>query len=111
VGSCRDDAAGGDLQQQAPKNSHRPATWPIRHGSLFRRCTGPCRNLALEVLMATGQCSESYDARECGLFRERRPIPPSSVTRSPLGPGVTNADASLAETNTPSACQQGSGAI
>jgi hypothetical protein len=90
VGSCRDDPGGGDLQQRAPKNSHRPATWPIRHGSLsliIRGRTGPCRNLAREVLMETGQCSETYDARESGLFRERDgPIPPTGVTGSLLGP-------------------------
>jgi hypothetical protein len=33
-------------------------------------CTGPCRNLACEVLVATGQCSESYDARGSSLFPE-----------------------------------------
>lgn len=89
VRSGRDDAGSGDLQQRAPKNSHRPATWPIRHGSLsliIRGRTGPCRNLAREVLMETGQCSETYDARESGLFRERDgPIPPTGVTGSLLG--------------------------
>src|SRR6516164_6175832 len=89
VRSCRDDASGA-LQQRAPKNAHRPATWPIRHGSLslrIRGCTGPCRNLACEVLMERGQCSETYDARESGLFRERNgPIPPTGVTSSLLGP-------------------------
>ena len=56
----REDAGGGVLEQRAPKNSHRRATW----------CTGPCRNLACEILMATGRCSETYDARGSGLFPE-----------------------------------------
>jgi hypothetical protein len=31
--------------------------------------------------METGQCSETYDARESGLFRKRdHPIPPTGVT-------------------------------
>jgi len=40
-------------------------------------------NLACEVLKGTGECSETYDAREGGLFRERDgPIPPTGVTGS-----------------------------